>query len=164
MSSDFSQLPDFNQQQQQQQYQQYNPPPKKNRGGCLGLSLLAVIGGSCGLILLCCVGCVAAVYLIFQEPTIVAQAWGSGLTDPVNYDTSDLLVCSGSQAETYTSNLASEQAYFETGTFLVGTSSGDNVDVSGTLVRDNNRESWTATLTIESGGVFGRCVSQVDEN
>jgi hypothetical protein len=162
MSSDFSQLPDFN---QQQQYQQYAPPPaQKSRSGCLGLSFVAVLGGGCALILLCCVCCVGVLYLAFQEPTVVAQAWGTAITDPANYDQMSFFVCSGSQAETYTNNLESANAYFTTNSFTTGTSTGDSINVSGTLVRNGESEFWSAVITTDSGGLFGRCISQIQEN
>jgi hypothetical protein len=156
--SDFN-FPDQQQGQfQQQQMYQYQQPPKKSRPwwllGCLGCL---------GLIVAICCCCVVGAFAAFTQPNFIVGFFGGSLGGPDQYAAAQLVVCTGSQAETYLNQMETDAAYFTTFT-TSDTDDSDGILATGTIFRNGQSEAWSANFFVTSGGTFGNCIDRIEEN
>jgi hypothetical protein len=136
-------------------------PQKSNTGRNV---VLLVLGGSALCLVLCCVACIALIFVVLRTPTGAVTFYGSAVSSD-QYDAAlDYAVCEGSPAVAFTENLRTSG-----NVTAISVSSDSQVGEDNTVVADvtNNGvlEQWTFTL--QDGGrlfILNQCIQNIETN
>ena len=130
--------------------------PQKRRGS---RSTVLACSGCLALLVLACGGFFMASIFTLREPTGVAIFWGA-LISAGQYDTTELVVCEGSEADQYTLELEFERARFTQ--FSVTQEEGEEIVGTGSLNVEGKVSQWEGIFTIVEGGTFGHCIDRIE--
>ena len=136
----------------------YQEPPKRRGGRIAMFSCTGVLA----LIALCCCCCIGATVFFIRQPTAPVSYWGIyGTTLIKSWDSAEIAVCKGSQAETLTRQFKADNIYF-TEFNAIDDASTDGVEASGTI--EGYIGTWEATFILvdSTEGLFGKCIDRIN--
>jgi hypothetical protein len=137
------------------------PQMKPERGG--NRTLWIGCGGCFVVVALACVACGLVGALVSRWDVGQASFWAAGFQQQ-SYGLAETIVCEGSQAEAYTTELIEANAVLVD--FSIPQGSSDDTRILGTMEIDGAERTWNAIITTSSGGnfgggLFGRCIDEI---